>query len=448
MENIMIREKLSPSLLKLYNPKIMHYLEMNRRLFDNQNELHNYQNTRLEQLLFHAYENTEYYHEIFDKIYLIREGKINWDRFADIPLLTKDIIRNNQDKLLANNASKSSIFKNSSGGSTGEPVNFIQDKNYYDRMVADTLFFAELYGKNVGDKEIKIWGSEEDFYKEKKSIKNRLVNFFFNRIILNSFQLNNDLIHQYLEVINEVKPKMIWTYVDSIFEIARYISRNNFVDIFQPGIIVCTAGTLYPEMLEVIQAAFPKTIILNQYGSREVGIIGIGDEEINIFRQSIFMELFDKTTNQYITNSGQGNIIVTALNNYSMPLIKFDIGDIGESENIEGTNVYSLTKLNGRENSHIVKRNGSLIHGELFTHLFYFVNEIKKFQVIQEDYEKFTVNIEPNIGGINQQVLNNIHQKIDQIMENQCEVDFNILTDLPKLKSGKYQFVFSKVKYE
>lgn len=443
----MIRETIAPFLLRLYNSKIPKYLEMNESLFNDRNALHDYQNQRMEKLLFHAYENTDYYQRIFDDVYLIRDGKINWDRFSDVPLLTKDIIRQNHDGLIAKDF-KSRVFHNSSGGSTGEPVNFLQDSNYYERMVADTLFFAEMYGKNVGDSEIKIWGSEEDFYKEKKSFKNQVLNYFFNRIILNSFQLNNDLIHKYLEVINEVKPKMIWTYVDSIFEIAKYISRNNIVGLCQPEIIVCTAGTLYPEMREAIQISFPDSIILNQYGSREVGIVGIGDEEINIFQQSVFVELFDKNEKQYIKDSGAGNIIITSLNNYAMPLIKFDIGDLGESNSINGTNVSALTKLNGRENAHIVKKNGNLIHGELFTHLFYFVDEIKKFQVIQEDFEKFTINIEPNHPKINENILLEIRKKINRIMEGECEINFNILSHLPKLKSGKYQFVFSKVKYD
>jgi phenylacetate-CoA ligase len=442
----MIREKIALPLLKLYRKNIVKYLEMNRELFSDENKLKNYQQQRLERLLFHAYENTDYYREIFNDVYLIRDGKINWDRFSDVPLLTKSILRNQHESLLSADYKKRHPYKNTSGGSTGEPVQLIQDKDYNDRMVADTLFFAELYGKKTGEREIKIWGSEADFFKEKKQLKNKIINFFFNRLLLNSFQLNDDLICQYIEVIDEVKPKMIWTYVDSIFEIAKYINRNNFVDVFQPDIIVCTAGTMYKEMRDVIQNAFPNSIILNQYGSREVGIVGIGDEELAIFRQSILMELYDKKTKHYLRNHGMGNIIVTALNNYAMPLIKFDIGDIGESESIDGTNVKSLKKLNGRENAHIVRKDGSLIHGELFTHLFYFIDEIKKFQVIQEETDRFSINLETSNEKIQDQTLLKIRQKINEIMMENCTINFNMMKDLPKLKSGKYQFVFSKVK--
>ena len=446
MVNIMIREKIAPILLKFYNPEIMKYLIQNRLFYSDENKLHNYQKQRLEKLLFHAYENTKYYYDIFEDVYLIRDGKINWDRFENIPLLTKKIIRENHKDLIAKDNKSRVINENTSGGSTGEPVKFLQDSDYYNRMVADTIFFAEIYGKNLGDKEIKLWGSKRDFFKEKNSYKNRLINFFFNRTLLNSFKLNNQVIEKYIHIINSVKPKLIWTYVDSIFEVAKYINRHNIKNIFEPSNIICTAGTMYSEIFEEIQMAFPKSNILNQYGSREAGIIGIGNDDIKIFQHSLYIELFDKIENQFVTESGAGNVIVTVLNNYSMPLIKFDIGDIGESKNISGTNVNSLSKLNGRENSHIINKDGSLIHGELFTHLFYFIEEIKKFQVIQEDFDIFNINLELENSGIDNNKLNNIKKKINQIMDNECKINFHIIDNLPKLKSGKYQFVISKVR--
>ncbi len=442
----MLREKISPVLLKLYKPDVMKYLQQNRKLYINKENLFYYQWFRLQKLLLHAYNKTEYYHRIFDDIELIRNQKIDWRKFHDIPLLTKEIIRDSYDQLIAKDYKKRNPYENSSGGSTGEPVTFVQDKNYYHRMVADTLFFAELAGKQLGQREIKIWGSEKDIFNERKSIFNRLILYFFNRILLNSFRMNNQLINNYIEVINEVKPRMIWTYVDSIFEIAKYINRQRMRHTFQPNSIVCTAGTMYDELHKEIIEAFPKSKIFNQYGSREVGIIGIGEENISVFQQSIYLELFDKMSGTYVKDSGTGNVIVTALNNYSMPLIKYDIGDIGESSDIDDTNVRSLTKLNGRENAHIIRRDGTIIHGELFTHLFYFHDEIQKFQVIQEDYEQFTINLELSSQNISQEKLDHIRYRINQIMDTECDISIHKLKHLPKLKSGKYLFVFSKVR--
>ncbi|MFP4547623.1 MAG: hypothetical protein ACLFQM_05780 [Fidelibacterota bacterium] len=442
----MIKTKLAPILLKLYKPDVFKYLQQTKKLYVNRENVYNYQLFRLQKLLFHAYHNTIYYRRVFDEIGLIQEDKINWKKFNLIPLLTKEIIRENYDQICSNDNQNRKIYKNTSCGPTGEPVVYIQDSDYYNRMVADTLYFGEIYDKTVGEQEIKLWGSEKDIFNERKSFSGKFKNYFFNRILLNSFKLNHHLIENYIEVINTVRPKMIWTYVDSIFEIAKYINRNPNLKVFQPHVIVCTAGTMYSELKEEIKAAFPESIIANQYGSREVGIIGIGTEDIDIFSHSVYLELYNKTAKKFIRNAGIGNVIITQLNNYAMPLIKFDIGDIGESHTIDGTAVRSLSGLNGRENAHIIRRDGNIIHGELFTHLFYFMRSVKKFQLIQEDYQKFTINLETIKSEVNDNNLDKVKDKINYIMGVPCEIKFNIIESLPKLKSGKYQFVFSKVK--
>jgi len=443
----MIKEKIAPLLLGIYKSNVIKYLHNNRKVFNNVKILREFQQKRLKKLLIHAYRTTKYYQKVFDEIELIENNNINWEKFNKIPLLTKELIRKNYNDLISIDSSSRNPYENTSGGSTGEPVVFLQDKDYYERMVADTIFFSELYGKKLGEKEIKIWGSEKDIFNEKESKINQLINYFFNRTLLNSFRLDENSISNYLDEIEKVKPKSIWTYVDSIFEISKYINKNK-LNIFNPKIIICTAGTMYPEFKQEISKAFPNSKILNQYGSREVGIIGIGEKKIDVFRQSIVMEFFNKNNNKYITDHGIGNIIITSLNNYSMPLIKFDIGDIGESNDIDESGVKSLRKLTGRDNAHIKRNDGSIIHGELFTHLFYFMKEINKFQVIQEEYTKFVIFLEIENGAMESEKFNFLRHKFNEIMDDKCEIEFRIVEDIPKLKSGKYQFVTSKVKHE
>src|SRR5215216_4558955 len=56
-------------------------------------EITKLQNRRLTALLHHAWENTDYYREILDDCGVVKDGKVNLDKFDSIPFLTKDIIR-------------------------------------------------------------------------------------------------------------------------------------------------------------------------------------------------------------------------------------------------------------------------------------------------------------------------------------------------------------------
>jgi phenylacetate-coenzyme A ligase PaaK-like adenylate-forming protein len=77
-----------------------------------------YSEYRLENILKHAINNTKYYSQFKNK------------SLEEFPILTKDIIRENFENLKSNDLDKRNWFLNTSGGSTGEPVKFIQDMEF------------------------------------------------------------------------------------------------------------------------------------------------------------------------------------------------------------------------------------------------------------------------------------------------------------------------------
>jgi len=88
------------------------------------------QNQKLELLLRHAYQNVPYYKRILANTNVIRTGKVDLDNFTKIPPLTKQTIRNQKGNIYSSDYEKRSWYRNTSGGSTGEPVEFIQDREY------------------------------------------------------------------------------------------------------------------------------------------------------------------------------------------------------------------------------------------------------------------------------------------------------------------------------
>src|SRR5690606_2752330 len=87
----------------------------------------------------------------------------------------------------------------------------------------------------------------------------------------------------------------------------------------------------------------------------------------------------------------EGKIYVTTLNNFSMPLIRYEIGDIG----VKGNNWRYLEKVEGRVNSLIKTENG-IIDSVAISTLFYYLNSIKKYQLIQKSKKYFLLRLELN----------------------------------------------------
>ena len=399
-------------------------------------------------ILDYSIQNVPYYNEIAKK----NELKIFKDSiFEDIkkfPILDKEILRNQFDNLKSKTV-EDKYFKNTSGGSTGEPVVFLQDIVHSEKGKAAKILFDEWAGRKDGEKKIKLWGSERDILEGSQGINGLINTNLLNIILLNSFRMSEKDMKKYVEIINKEKPKIIEAYVQSVYELSKFIV-NNELQIYSPKGIITSAGTLYPDQKKLIEEVF-NTKVYNRYGSREVGDMACSCEKdeglhLNIFNQYIEI-LNDKLEPCKPDEIGQ--VYVTTLNNHVMPLIRYKIGDMAvpaEDEQCScGRGLPLIKKVVGREVNLFKTKESTLIDGEYFTHLFYFKDWIRKFQVVQKRFDLIKVYIVLN-DKKNKVDLNEIIYKIEKVMGQDCNVEFEFVDDIESLKSGKYLYTISEVK--
>ena len=143
-----------------------------------------------------------------------------------------------------------------------------------------------------------------------------------------------------------------------------------------------------------------------------------------------------------------GDIYVTNLHNYSMPLIRYQIGDTAEpAANGQckcGRCWPLIAAVKGRKTDHFHTRDGQIIHGEYFTHLFYHRPGVLRFQVIQRDYDDVEILIVPE-GQVDPGDRDEITQKVRLVLGDQCRVTFTFVDHLPATASGKYRYTISHI---
>jgi phenylacetate-CoA ligase len=146
-----------------------------------------------------------------------------------------------------------------------------------------------------------------------------------------------------------------------------------------------------------------------------------------------------------------GNIVITTLNNYSMPLIRYKIGDLGiltdDKECPCKCNYPMLKEVVGRNTDRFITQSGAVVMPEFFIHLIGVVcnrGNIKLFQVIQEDTSHIRVKIVKE-GEISQENLTEISEKIGIVMGKECKIGFEFVDNIPKTSTGKYLYTISKV---
>lgn len=384
----------------------------------------------LSNILKHVVNNTEYYKQ-FDS-----------EDLNSFPILTKDIVREEFENLKSKDLINRKWWINTSGGSTGEPVKFIQDKNYLLLNRCTTYSQKQKVGYHFGDNFIKLWGDEREILKYSQSFKTKLLNKIKNITFLNSFNMSQENMFKFVEVINEKQPKLIVAYAQAMYELAKFTEQNN-LNIKNVGAIITSAGTLYPFMRETIEKNF-NTKVYNRYGSREVGNIACEEPNIDglVITNDVYIEIVDENGKQ-CDNNVEGEILVTSLINYAMPLIRYKIGDRG----ILNTTKYDfpiLEKVSGRNVNMFKTENHKLIDGEYFTHLIYHIEWIKKFQIIQKEYNLIIIKLVKNFDE-SKNDLDNIENGIQHVMGNKCVVKFNFVDEIQPLKSGKYLYTICEL---
>ncbi len=443
----MIRKLLSEAYFVTRLPGGLSYIREGQRLFNQpREEMMRYQQEKYRRLLRYAYEHTKYYRSLFDEIGLFKDGTLVEDRIDDIPVLTKQTLREVQKDLLSDEIQSRKPYSASTSGSTGLPITLWYDRAYMARNRADKMLMGILNGREMGQPELKMWFRDFDLYLKNGKNKDRYFDFFNNRSFCLASVVSEDALKGYIDKINTVKPVQIWSNPAPIYEISKYVLSNG-IKIHCPTDIILTSNPLYDEMRKAMHEAFPGTYIANQYGGTEFGCVAcsIRDEEpLRIFEHSAILEI--EAEDGTIRRDGNGGIIITGLNNYSMPLIRYRMGDFGtilpygsEKEGSFGT----LSEVSGRKLSMLRRRDGSSVTGlhlrDLLTKPF-----IKTFQLVQHTYDDLeAIVVLDGTPEQHSEGLKEIASRLEALMD--CKCRFTFCDSIPSESTGKYFYVRSEI---
>ena len=427
-------------LLRITGSGVSEWLRVFRKLeFAPPEVVDEYQRARLLELLRHCHEHVPYYRKQVEAANLDLSDRFTPAELGKLPLLTKEIIRDEGYNLYSDDRRDRRAFRNSSGGSTGKPVVFLQDRQFYAQsVIAAKFIYNEFLGKMPGEAEINLWGSERDISRGSIGFRQKFTNFTYNRRFQNFFVVNDEKLGRFVAEINRFKPVSMWAYVESIDLLAKFIRRNKLA-VHSPRFIVSTAGTLHSGIRDLVQTVF-RCPVYNQYGSREFGAIAFEMQDKDGLRGLPYLNY---------TEVVDGRIIVTSLTNYSMPFLRYEIGDTAEPwlapQACEaGCRRKIFKAITGRVHSHFRTADGGLVHGLFFTHQFYFLDWVKQFQIVQDETNHISCNL-VLAGDPVTADMERVRNRIRAAMGDDCDVDFVFSDRIAPTASGKHLYTISKI---
>ena len=409
----------------------------------------------LEPLLEHAARHVPYYSDLFQAHGLLSGGRVRIGALTEIPCLDRTTLRREFDRLRSDDLARRSWTVNGTGGSTGEPVRFIQDRESGFWRAAVEHLFDEWSGVPFGMRRVRLWGSERDLFVGRETLKVRFYRWRRNELSLNSFRMTPAQMRTYTERINEWHPGHILGYADSLYEFSRFLERSGLT-VHSPDSIMSSSGTLLPHQRETIERVF-RAPVFNRYASREFG--GIASEDGT---HDGMVVAAPHTCVEVLRPDGspaepleEGEVVITSLTNYAMPLIRYRIGDLAcMAERRSARSGWPvLAQVTGRVTDTFVRPDGGVVSSLYFIHLVGVVLSagwIRRLQVVQEDASRIVVHLvlEPPLTGSSPHFLLRTRELADKIrlaMGEGCAVEFQVREDIPAEPSGKFRYAISRV---
>lgn len=430
-----------------HNNKTPYYLKQLRKSqFQPKEEIEKLQLKKIKNVVSFAYKNVPYYKKIMNEIHLHPSDITDFKDFHQIPVIHKSQIRQNLDNLISIHVNKENIRKDFTSGSTGEPLIIYKDKNYLEYTKADQFRSYEFSGYKLGDKIARLWGAHRDSPKTTfmAQLKEKMNRTFF----INTFNISEKDMENIIKKIIKFRPDYLIGYASSLYFFAKYFEKNNITNI-RPKSIISAAETLYDYQKKQISDSFSAPVF-NHYGCREVGAIACECNRHNglhVLAENQYVEVIDKD-GESCDNGNIGKIIVTNLNNYSFPLIRYDIGDMARKSKINQCECKRglplLDEIIGRTIDNFIFSKGEIIHGGYFIYIFLGVKGIINFQVIQESIDKLRIKIVKS-DDFNENEINRIIKTIKKDLGDDIEIDVNYVKEIEKSPTGKHRVTISKI---
>lgn len=408
-------------------------------------QLRDLQWQRLQKLLNYAAKHSPFYRKRLNALNLPTDELLSSEAFQSIPVTTKQEIRNQTDEFISDEYDKNQLIMAKTGGSTGVSLNLFFDKQCQERRNAAQMWTDRWAGWDLGQKKAAIWGNPP----LAKGIKQRLRLGLMDRTIyLDTMNLNANSMGAFVTRWRKEKPKVIFGHAHSIYIFAKYVKQSGHQDI-RPHGIVATSMMLLDHERDVIEEIFGCKVT-NRYGCEEVGLIGCECEEhqgMHLNLPHVYVEFLD-AENKPVKPGEPGKIVVTDLNNFAMPLIRYRVEDVGvfTTEQCDcGRGLPILQRLEGRVADFLKLPDGGQVAGiSLIEKTLTKIRGLEQMQIVQEDHQHITINRVKGPEHTPNADLE-LERELRQVFGKGVAVIINDVNRIPQENSGKYRFSICKV---
>ena len=428
---------------RLYYPDFDAFLGAlmrNQRLAPHELERLNWQKRK--RLLTYAFEKVPIYRKKYTQAGLHPADIRSPEDFEKLPVIRREDLRNHFVDFLSKDARPSALTLRTTGGTTGMPVKFMSDRRVPLEAFRCRMF--SWWGLDPAVDEGYVWRSKSLL----RNLLRRLRDWPTRLVILDASSMGEDEVCRFLGEFSRLKPPLLHGYVGAIDHLALFAEENHIT--VHPPEAVWVNSSPFSELQRMRMERVFHAPVYDQYGCGEVNWLAAQCYErtgLHVFYDTRHLEFVDEN-NLSVSPGRLGRILVTDLENFLFPLIRYENGDQGRllPETCPcGISLPLMDKVSGRVSNMIVLPDKTTIAGEYLTTIFDgFPDVVKAFQVRQKkDLSLRVLYVPARHDEALARALASVEEAIAKRTRRQVPITLEATATIPHDR-GKLQFVISE----
>jgi phenylacetate-CoA ligase len=249
---------------------------------------------------------------------------------ARFPLVTKaDVAEHGEE--MNSRTYQGRIVRGVTSGSTGTALRFRQAAEHEGWIEACWERGVSWWGVRRGDRRIVLWGRPVHGGARAQAaawLKHRMR----NALSFDTFEeLDDAFFRRICDALETFRPRLVYGYGSSLGALAEFMERagRRLDEASRPRVVVYTGDHIYEAERETGERVFGAPIV-SLYGSSEAGSVGYTcpHRTMHVSEDHIHVEFLREDGTP--AEAGElAEIVVTTLNNFAMPLIRYRVGDLG-----------------------------------------------------------------------------------------------------------------------
>ncbi|MCK5759179.1 MAG: phenylacetate--CoA ligase family protein [Clostridiales bacterium] len=409
-------------------------------------ELNHLQNIELSKILNHAVNNIPYYKNLLGELELSPESV--GEDIKQFPIITKEIYSKQKDKFID---PKLPVIKSMfSGGTTMTRVSVNTGKYFESHKSCE--YFNRVAGIYPGMTKF-ILSRHESTYVE-GGPKELDINYSTDKLsrtyLVSPYNFNAEKLKKAYKMFIKVKPQILKGNSTMLFEFAMSIEKNGWKSLDVP-IALCSQSNMQSEYIEALNRVF-KAKVFNAYGATESGLVAVQCEKGEGLHYIPILHYLETLKDGKQVLSGEtGELIITSLAHYAMPIIRYQIGDYATLTDTNcscGRTFPLIEKIDGRISEMINSSIGTVATVYDIRLITNKIPDIMDYQVVQTSPGSLEIRLKCKNEGLEESEIDSIRSGFKKLLECDMDIKIEYVTEIERLPSGKILRVISIERYQ